>query len=86
MTTPYRDRRGSETGRRRHTGDRFFQLPSSDDEALYWHYNAREGTFGPFETRKEAEAHFRNLIGAPSTKGRDRYRQLALKLRRFWTR
>lgn len=86
MTRQFTERRRGEAGRRRHSGDRFFQLPSSDDDALQWHYNAREGTFGPFDTREQAEAHFRALIGAPSTRGRDRYRQLALKLRRFWTR
>lgn len=63
------------------TGRFFFLSDEQEQNGEGWYYKAREGIFGPFETRDGAAEDLESLISSKPQRRREIYRKLGIILR-----
>ncbi len=62
---------------------RFFRLACGNRPRTGWYYRAREGLFGPFESKSAAQHHLGEVIGSDLQRCIERYRRLGVDLSRL---
>lgn len=60
---------------------RFFVNKHGPYDPDAWYYRAREGTFGPFQTREDAERDLESLKERHPTRRRELFKRIAISIR-----
>lgn len=66
--------------RQRFSADRFFFARLTDSHREGWYYQAREGAFGPFPTKQQAQEDLERLKTVNPAKRRELFRHLGLRI------
>jgi len=69
------------SNKQRFSPDRFFFSAQPRRKVEGWYYQAREGTFGPFETREEAEEDLAKLKAHNPIHRREIFKHLGLSVK-----
>ena len=69
------------SNKERFSPGRFFFSVQPKRKVEGWYYQAREGTFGPFETREEAEKNLEKLKAQNPVRRAEIFKHLGISIR-----